>query len=318
MISTRLGFAALAAVATLAASTARADYPDKNITFIVPWPAGGVTNLVGRTLAKAMEQPLGVSLTVVNRAGAAGTIGGAEMAKAAPDGYTIGLQSSTPLLLRPHTAKLPYTVDSYDYICKAYNNPLLMVVKKGSDVNSVEKMVAYGKANPGKIKYFIPSPGTLHDLANRAFTSKAGFKAVGVPLSGDQPAIQSLMNGTIQLAPLSAGPLLSNPDSLEAIAVLGDQRLPKLPNVPTMKEKGFDIAYDQWGVLVAPKGIPAAVKAKLESACKTAQATAEFRQTMEKFAMPVVYQSGAEFEKAFRKEFDDTGKVLAEMGLKVN
>ena len=309
--------AAAAALAT-AGNAGAQQYPSKPITFIVPFPAGGVTNLVSRTIASAMEKPLGVTITVVNRSGAAGTIGTAEMASAKSDGYTIGNATSTPLLLRPHAAKLPYGVDSFDYICKAYNNPMMVAVKKGASLDSIEKIVAYGKANPGKLKYYISSPGSLQSVSMRDFLARAGVKAVGVPMKGDGPAVQNLLSGLIQLAPLTAGPILSNPDTLQAVAVMSDKRLEKLPNVPTMTEKGYPVTYDLWGAIVAPKGLPAAVKARLRAACKTAQESTAFKETMNKFNMPVVYQSGDEFEAAFRKEFEQTGKLLGQSAAKKN
>jgi tripartite-type tricarboxylate transporter receptor subunit TctC len=314
-----LAAAALVAAGGVIAGHAEAQqYPTRSVTFIVPFPPGGVTNLVSRTIASAMEKPLGVSITVVNRSGAAGTIGTADIAKAAPDGYTIGNGTSTPLLLRPHTAKLPYGVDSFDYICKAYNNPLVVAVKKGSALDTIEKIVSYGKANPGKLKYYITSPGSLQSVSMRDFLSKAGIKAVGVPMKGDQPAIQNLLTGIIQLAPLTSGPILSNPDTVQAVAAMSDRRLDKLPDVPTMAEKGYAVAYDLWGAIVAPKGLPQAVKARLQAACKEAQQTDTFKQTMNKFNMPVVYQSGDEFEAGFRKEFEAAGRFLKEMGIKKN
>ena len=309
---------AAAAALTAAGSAGAQQYPSKNITFIVPFPAGGVTNLVSRTIASAMEKPLGVTITVLNRAGAAGTIGTAEIASAQPDGYTIGNATSTPLLLRPHAAKLPYGVDSFDYICKAYNNPMMVAVKKGSTLDTIEKVVAFGKANPGKLKYYISSPASLQSVSMRDFLGKAGIQAVGVPMKGDSPAIQNLLTGIIQLAPLTAGPILSNPDTLQAIAVMADKRIEKLPDVPTMTEKGYPVAYDLWGAVVAPKGLPAAVKGKLRTACKEAQQSTAFKETMNKFNMPVVYQSGEEFELAFRKEFEQAGKLLKQSGAKKN
>lgn len=314
-ISTLLAAAAL----VVSAGAAQAQqYPARNLSFVVPFPPGGVTNLVARTIATAMEAPLGVSITVVNRAGAAGTIGSAEIAKASPDGYTIGITTSTPLLLQPHTASLPYGADSFEYICKAYNNPMMLAVRKGGELDSLEKIVAHGKANPGAIKFYITSPGSLQDISMRDFLGKAGIEAVGVPMKGDQPAVQNLLTGIIQVAPLTAGPVLSNRDTVQAVAVMAEERLDMLPDVPTMKEKGFDITYDLWGAIVAPKGLPAAVKTRLEEACKTAQESDAFREAMNKFNMPVVYQSGAEFEEAFRKEFETAGRFLAEMGLKKN
>ncbi|MEX2454159.1 MAG: tripartite tricarboxylate transporter substrate binding protein [Rhodospirillaceae bacterium] len=322
MSLTRSRFPTLfAAVALLAATSGAAQaqaYPDKNVTFVVPFPPGGVTNLVARTIASAMEGPLGASITVVNRAGAAGTVGTAEVAKASPDGYTIGISTSTPLLLQPHTANLPYGLDSFDYICKAYNNPIVLAAKKDSDFDTLEKVLGYGKANPGGIKYYVASPGSLQAISTRDFLGKAGITGVGVPMQGDQPAVQNLLTGIIQIAPLTAGPVLSNPDTLTPIAVMADQRLEKLPDVPTLKEKGFDVAYDLWGAIVAPQGLPAAVKAKLEAACQGAQESDDFKQAMNKFNMPVVYQSGSQFEAAFRKEFVTAGEVLSEIGLKKN
>lgn len=309
-------YLAAAALAVASGAAQAADYPSKPITFVVPFPPGGVTNLVGRTIADAMGAALKNEMTVVNRAGAVGSVGTAEVAKADPDGYTIGISTSTPLLLLPHSSKLPYGVDSFDYICKAYNNPLVLATKKGSDLDTLDKVIAYAKANPGKVKYYTGSPGSLQAIAVGDLFGKAGVKGVGVPFKGDQPAIQAMLTGVIQMAPLTSGPVLTNPDTLQPIAVMADKRLEKLPDTPTLKEKGYDVTYDLWGAIVAPKGLPADVKAKLVTACKDAQASAPFKETMDKFNMPVVYQSGSEFEESFRKEFATAGKFMEELGLK--
>ena len=119
----------LAAVLVAASvGAANAQYPDKGLTFIVPFPPGGASNLIGRAIATEMEKNLGQPITVMNRAGAAGTVGAAEVARAKPDGYTIGILTSTPLLMKPHTAKLPYNLASFDLVCRAFDNPLILTV----------------------------------------------------------------------------------------------------------------------------------------------------------------------------------------------
>ncbi len=156
----------------------------------MPFPPGGASNLIGRAIAQEMEKNLGQSITVINRAGAAGTVGAAEVARAKPDGYTIGILTSTPLLMKPHTTKLPYTLGSFELVCRAFDNPLILTVNAKSKIKTFADFLKQAKAENGNIKFYSEGPGSLQDIAMSDLEAKAKFKAIGVPMKGHQAAVQ--------------------------------------------------------------------------------------------------------------------------------
>lgn len=300
---------AVIVAAALAASVgiANAQYPDKGLTFIVPFPPGGASNLIGRAIATEMEKNLGQSITVLNRAGAAGTVGAAEVARAKPDGYTIGILTSTPLLMKPHTTKLPYTLASFELVCRAFDNPLILTVNAKSKIKTFADFLK--EAKNGNAKYYTEGPGSLQDIAMSALEAKAKFKAIGVPMKGHQAAVQNLLSGVIDIAPLTAGAVLGNPDLLRPIAIMAANKVDK-PDVPTLRALGYDVVYSLTGAIVAPKGIGKAKYDRLVSACAAAQKSKGFTTMLDKFNMPHATETGAAFAKALTAQYDAIGAYM--------
>lgn len=304
-----------AAVALTAGAAQAADYPDKGLTFVVPFPPGGASNFIGRAIATEMEADLGQDITVLNKAGAAGTVGGADIARAEPDGYTIGILTSTPLLMKPHTAELPYDLSSFDIVCRAFDNPLILTVNAKSDIETFEDLVAKAKERQGAVKYYTEGPGSLQDIAMSDLESKVGYKAIGVPMKGHQAAVQNLLSGVIDVAPLTAEAVLGNPDLLRPIAIMSEERV-ETPDVPTIKELGYDdVVYSLTGAIVAPKGLDTAVYDRLVTACANAQTSAGFTETLTKFSMPKITETGEASAASIGKQYQAIGSYIEKNGL---
>ncbi len=307
----------LAAAVAMTAMTgaAHAEYPEKGLSFIVPFPPGGASNLIGRAIAAEMQKDLGQDITVFNRAGAAGTVGGAEVARADADGYTIGILTSTPLLMKPNTAELPYNLKSFDLICRAFDNPLILTVNAKSSIKTADDLMARLKQNP-PLKFYSEGPGSLQDIAMSDFQKKAGFKAIGVPMKGHQAAVKNLLSEVIDIAPLTAGAVLGNPELLRPIAIMAPARVEQ-PDVPTLKELGYDVVYSLTGGIVAPKGIEKAKYDRLVQACVSAQASDDFKSVLKKFSMPAVSEVGDDFAKSVTQQYETIGAYIRENNLGV-
>ena len=170
----RASISAIVAAAGLTTAVAAAEFPAKPVTIIVPFSAGGGTDITTRTLAGPMAEALGIEIIVKNTAGAGGTIGAAETARANADGYTIGMMPVGPMTTQPHLRKLPYDPDSFDYICQAYSAPSSLVVRKDSAFNTLQDMLDYAKANPGELNYGVQAVGSIPHVAGLGLAVASG------------------------------------------------------------------------------------------------------------------------------------------------
>lgn len=305
------------ALATLlgASLPVAAAFPEKPVTLIVPFAAGGGTDLVGRAMQNSFGKALGGDLVVKNTAGAGGTVGAAEVAKARADGYTIGLLPVGPLTTQTNLRKLPYGIESFDYICRVYSAPTVIVARKDAPYNNFKELFAWAKANPGKLNFAVPGIGSIPHVAGLAVASAGGFKMEYLPLRGDAPSLKALLDGTAQLFNPSTAFFTANKDQLKAIALLTDERQADLPGVLTAKEQGHPMLLPIWGGLVAPKGIPADARAKLEKACDAAMHSDDYVAQMAKLRQPIAYQNAAGFGAFVQQQFTTNKKVLSEAGL---
>ena len=302
--------ASVAAACVTALQAAAQTYPDKPLEFIVPFPPGGASNLIGRAIAAAMSEELGEEITVLNRAGAAGTVGASELARAEPDAYTIGILTSTPLLMKPHTTELPYDLSSFSLICRGFDNPLILTVATSSGIETLEALMEQAKADPTSVRYYTEGPGSLQDIAMDALQEAGGFEAVGVPMTGEQVAVQNLLSTVITVAPITAGTALGNPDMLTPIAIMSRERVPN-PDVPTVEEVvGTPVVYSLTGAILAPAGIPEDRRARLVSACGSAQSADSFTEVLDQYSMPPVSETGDAFAASLTSEYEDIGRFL--------
>lgn len=286
-------------------------YPDRPLEFIVPFPPGGASNLIGRAIASAMAEDLDQDITVLNRAGAAGTVGATELSRAEADGYTIGILTSTPLLMRPHTTDLPYELSSFDLICRGFDNPLILTVATSSGVSSLEQLIGMAREDPAAVRFYSEGPGSLQDIAMSALQDAGGFKALGVPMTGEQTAVQNLLSGVINVASITAGTALGNPDMLTPIAIMSRAQVPN-PDVPTVGDiLGTPVVYSLTGAIVAPRGIPEDRYERLVQACAKAQSSDGFNEVLGKYSMPPVSEVGADFASSLKGQYDAIGSFLS-------
>ena len=272
---------AVMAVAALTTPAFAQDYPSKPITVVVSYAAGGNNDLRARQLAVPVSADLGKSVITENRPGASGNIGHATVARAAPDGYTIGIGAMGPLAVNPALfPNMGFDPKDFVPIVLIERAPLVLVTKVDKPYKSLKDVVAAAKAKPASLTVGNAGSGGAHHLADKAFEKAAGIEMIAVPYKGGGPAAAALLAGEIDMMfeqTYAALPSV-NAGKTRALAVTSEKRLPSLPGVPTMAELGYPQAtVSNWLGLIAPKGTPSAVVRKLNEAYNKALATPDIR-----------------------------------------
>lgn len=318
MSRNRISYSLLAgALALVLAGTANA-FPDKPVTIIVPFKAGGGTDITTRVLAGPMAEALGGEIVVKNTDGAGGTIGAAETARARADGYTIGMMPVGPMSTQPHLREVPYGPDSFDYVCQAYSAPSSLVVREDSEFDSLSEMVEYARANPGELNFGIQAVGSIPHVAGLGIVEASDIDIEFIPFKGSAPTFKAMLDGTVDMFVAHISFLTKNQDQVKSIAMLMDRRVSTAQDLPTAEEQNYDLHFPIWGGLVAPKGIPDEARAALEKACEAGMSSEAFTKRMNELRMPVTYLSGDEFEAFVRDEFARNETLLRNAGLKEN
>ncbi|HEY2928192.1 tripartite tricarboxylate transporter substrate-binding protein [Piscinibacter sp.] len=316
----RLLFAAIAAIA---APLALADYPDKPVTIVVPFAAGGPTDKVARDLAEALRKPLGGTVIVENVGGAGGTLGAAKVAKATPDGYTLLLyhigMSTSPALYR----KLPYnTLEDFEYLGMINEVPMTLIGKPTLPASNWAELHKWLEANKGKINLANAGLGAASHLCGLLFQNSLKIDMQTVPYKGTAPAMNDLLGGQVDLmcdqTTNTSGQIEAG--KVKAFAVTTTKRLttPALKHLPTLDEsglKGFNVSI--WHGLYAPKGTPKAVTDKINTALRAALKDPEFIKREEALGAVVVTDarlSGAEHKKFVEAEINKWGPVIKAAG----
>jgi tripartite-type tricarboxylate transporter receptor subunit TctC len=264
---------------------ARADtYPSRFIRMVVPYPAGGTSDVLARVLAKKMGDSMGQQIVIENIGGAAGTIGAGSVARAEPDGYTLIFGYATQFTIAPVLYQnLTYDpLRSFVPIGSAVRFHFLMTAYSGLPVNSLADVVSYAKANPGKLTFASPGVGTSTHLLGELFKLNQGVDIVHVPYKGGGPAITDYVAGRIDLYSDAIAPLLPwvQQGKIKPLAVTSNQRVPELPNVSTVAEAGMpDLAVFTWTAVFAPAGTPKPITDRLETELQKALADPEVEAT---------------------------------------
>jgi tripartite-type tricarboxylate transporter receptor subunit TctC len=313
---------ATALIAALGASAAVAqDYPSRPITLVVPFPPGGSTTIVARIVADKMSEALGQSIVVDNRGGAGGTVGSRAVAKSAADGYTILLGYTGTLAIGPtlygNVGYDPRT--DFEPIGRIATAPNTLVVHPSLPVHSVPELIAYAKANPGKLNYGSAGIGTVSHVCGEYFATAAGIKITHVPYKGTGPAIIDLLGGHIPMAfaPVPATHENATSGKLRMLAVTSAVRSTLLPDVPTIAETalpGFE-AVLRYG-LVAPAGTPRAIIAKLNTALNTALTSDDVRARLALDGAEPLPSTPADYGADIDREETQWSKVVKASGAK--
>lgn len=250
-------------------------YPNKPVKLIIPFPAGGPSDIFGRGLAQAMAPRLGQPVVVENIAGVGGVLGVDRAVKSAPDGYTLGLNSGSTLSIAPYSlARLPYNVKKdFALVTLVVRVPEVLAVHPSVPAKTLQELIAYAKANPGKINFGSAGAGSITHLAGELLKAEAKVDLVHVPYKGAAPAVTDLLAGQVQMAILDVPVLLPHIKSgrLRALAITSASRSAALPDVPTTAEAGYaNVTSDNWYGLVLPAATPAAIQKKLHDAAVAA------------------------------------------------
>jgi tripartite-type tricarboxylate transporter receptor subunit TctC len=307
----------LAAVAPLAGAQG---FPDKPIHFIVPFTAGSGTDIIARTVAEPMSRALGQPIIIENRPGAGGTLGAAQVAKSAPDGYTLLIHSAGHVANPSIYASLPYdTLKDFAGVTPLASLPNVLIVSPAKGWKSVADLVDNARANPGKLNYASAGVGSATHMNAEIFRDAAKFTAVHVPFKGTPEAMTETATGRVDFffAPLSSALPLIKDGRLQALAVGTAQRSPVLPNVPTTVEAGFPKSeYVFWVALLAPAGTPKAVVDRLNAEALKALASPEVKERLAVLGAEPMPMAPAAFDAFLRSETARMADVVKAAGIK--
>lgn len=294
LAATTAGLAGMAVKAQAQATV----YPDRPITFICPWPAGGTADQTMRALCLAAGRELGQSMVVENKVGAAGMIGLKALASAKPDGYTVG---QIPISVTRFSQLGTVAIDpmkDLTYLARTSGQTFGIAVPANARWKTLQDLVAEAKAQPGKISYAHSGVGGATHVGMEEFALAANVQFNHVPFKGGADALQSVLGGHVEvLVDSSSWAPHVESGKLRLLATWGEQRTARFKDVPTLKEGGFNVVVDAPNGVGAPRGMDPAQVARLRQAFKVAAASAEFKQACDKIDAPVLYLDGPDYEK---------------------
>ena len=305
--------ATLLAVSAIAPRAWPQTYPARAITMIVPFPPGGNTDIMARALQNELYKVLGQTVVVLNKGGAAGTLGIVELNKANPDGYTFALTPNNPLTAQPHLQKLPYGLDSFRYICLTYYAPYVLMAGPQAPFKTFKEFLEFAKAKPENLVYGHPGVGSQPHLGMLAVLEAIGADGLGVPFQGAGPMALALLSGTVMA--ITETPAVAAASNLPVLAVLSDARIAALADVPTMRELGYPAESFTAGGIIMPANAPREVIALLEKACAQATASAEYRAVLERLNVEARYLPGEAFRTLFEEDSVRSADAIRRAGL---
>lgn len=291
-------------------------YPTKPIQMVVPWAAGGGTDAVARVLAKEAESILGVSIVVENRTGGGGAVGHSAVSQARPDGYLIGL-TTIELIIQPHIQEVPYSHTEMAPILQVNADPAAITVPANSPWQTLEDFLRHARANPGALKGSGTGYAGIWHLALLELSAASNTEYTWVPSQGAAPAVTDLLGGHIDFVSCSPPEVAAQVQAgqLRMLAVSGDSRHPNFPNVPTMRELGYNVGITVWRGVQAPKGTPDAVIQTLHNAFKQAYESESFKTTMNNLGLGMVYKNPADFGRLINEQYEVFGQIVKQFGL---
>ena len=313
--------AALAPLAPCGAAQA-ADWPTRPITLVVPFAAGGTTDILARVIGQKLSENLGQPVVVDNRAGAGGTLGAAAVARAPADGQTLFLATVAHAMAPGLYKSLPYDfIKDFEPIGLVATTPNVLLVHPSLPVKSVPELLAYIKAHPGEVNYGSAGPGSTEHLSGALFSARIGVAMTHVPYKGGAPMMGDLMAGQIQMA-IETSPSASQPvrsGKVRALAVTSLQRSALYPGVPTLDEagvKGYEV--NTWFALMAPRATPQAITKRLREALHRVLGLPEVTRRFEELGVTAGDSEGERLASFIRSETSKWGQVAKESGARID
>jgi tripartite-type tricarboxylate transporter receptor subunit TctC len=304
-------------VLTMTSLTAFCEYPEREISLIVPWSAGGGTDTICRFIADKMEKDLGKPVIVVNKTGGGGLIGFRAISGAKPDGYTIGANSIS-MILQKYAA--------IDYVDRTQVAPIAIInidpasftINAGLAWKNLKEALDYAKKNPGKVRVSNSGPGAIWHIAAAMLAQKAGVKFTHVPYKGGNPAAVAAAGGHVEATTTSPAEVssLARAGKLKILAISSEKRDPNFPNVPTFQEAGVDLVFGTWrGVITAPN-TPKAIIDRLNASISKVVNSQEYKDFLNKGNYGWAYQGSTDFAATMKINEKDLAEVVPSLGLK--
>lgn len=307
---------AIAAAAALPGQAGAQAFPAKPIRLICPWPAGGSTDAVMRSMAESAGKALGGSVVIENKPGASGMLGPNELVRSAPDGYTLS-QLTIGVARLPHMQKMQFDpLKDFTYIACLTGYTFGIVVRADSPIKSIKELVDYAKANPEKFSYGSTGAGTTPHLVMEEFAAKAGIKLTHIPYKGSADGVQAVLGGHVMSHSDSTGwaPQVEA-GNLRLLATYGSKRTKRWPNVPTLQELGYETVSDSPFGIGGPKGMDPAVVRRLHDAFKKTLEDPAVLATLEKYDQSVIYMNSTDYTKFIADQFVKEKAVIERLGL---
>lgn len=294
-----------------------AEYPTKPISLIMPWPAGGSTDLIGRALVNAAKKYVGQPVIVENKPGGGGTVGASFILTRPPDGYTIGITSCNTVNISYHMGKMDFhPVNDFTYIMRLCGYLYGVVVQADSPWKTIQDFIQYARNTPQTISYGTSGVGSTGQLSMEELANAAGMRLIHVPYRGGAECTTALLGGHVDAVSDSSGwASMVDGGKFRLLVVYSEQRSPRYPEVPTVKESGFDVVWAGPIVMFGPKGMPRPVVKKLHDAFRKAIDDSEYQAVLKKFDMPSLYLNSDDCEKDVRQNLDRIGKLVQKLGL---
>ena len=307
--------------ATMTLTTAMA-WPDKTVTIVVPFPPGGSTDMIARTLQPKLQEKFGGTFVIDNKPGATGTIGATLVTRAAPDGHTLFVSSLGPYVIAPHLTKVTYdATKDFDYITVAVQAPNVLVVPAASPHKSMADVIAYQKAHPGKMTFASSGNGSSDHLTAELYWQQTGTSGVHVPYKGGGPVMTDLLGNQVDSSFMNINTAMPQirAGKLRALSITSATRSSLLPDVPTLDELGIkDANVYSWQAVAAPKGIAADLKAKLQAAIKDALNDPAIKPKLLEVGFEIVANTPEEFTKFQAAEFARWKKLIESRNIKAD
>ncbi|WP_439606204.1 Bug family tripartite tricarboxylate transporter substrate binding protein [Hydrogenophaga sp.] len=307
--------------ASMTLTTAMA-WPDKTVALVVPFPPGGSTDLIARTLQPKLQEKFGGTFVVENKAGATGTIGAAHVVRSAPDGHTLFVSSLGPFVIAPHLFKVSYdATKEFDLISVAVQAPNVLVVPAASPHKSMADVLAFQKANPGKMTFASSGNGSSDHLTAELYWQQTGTTGVHVPYKGGGPVMTDLLGNQVESSFMNINTAMPQitAGKLRALSITSAQRSPLLPSVPTLDELGIkDASVYSWQAVAGPKGMPADLKKQLHAAIRDALNDPAVKPKLLELGFEIVASTPEQFTAFQAAEFARWQKLIQSRNIKAD
>ena len=292
-------------------------WPEKAVKFVIPWAAGGATDIIGRAVANAAEKKLNQPVVVENREGGSATIGTAEAAMADGDGYTVLVAAIAPTILQPHYIDVNYSVESFKGIGQISEKDMLIVVKGDSPYNTMEDLIAACKEKPDSLLFSV-SKGNAAHLAFLSVMEQKDFTAKHYPSKGDNETVTNVLGGIVDfgfLTSVSVAKAQIEAGEMKALALFSEERSAQLPDVPTLKEQGIDVSATAWTGLLVPASTPDDLVKVMQDAFEEIITSHETEELLTKAGENLNFMPGDEFMEKIQKEYEEYGVIIQKFGL---